>query len=218
MSEEESQFDELAAYTLRIELQNGRVLIYRIDSENKQYLLNKLRTNSEGLEHNQVIEFLWFETFLNRHVIINANEMVRVTFCFDYLEQIGNTNAYYDNFEVVEKDTSLVSEESEKGESRMYVLEEAYLPQTIIYDKGNAPDADYNNNPQLFYSLDNGCLGFFHLELDGELPLRQFLNLIDNDGEECFIPLSQIIVMEFDGNLFYNEEQDEGSQEDNIED
>jgi hypothetical protein len=218
MNEEESQFDEQIAYTLRVELQNGRILIYRIDSENKQYLLNKLRTNSEGSEDNPVIEFLWFETFLNRHVIINAKEVVRITFCFDYLEQIENTNAYYDNFEVVEKDTSLVSQETEEGESRMYVLEEAYLPQAIIYLKGNTLEEDFTGNPQLFYSLDNGCLGVFFLELDNELPLRQFLNLIDNDGEECFIPLQQIIVMEFEGNLFYNDEQDEEMEEDEIED
>jgi hypothetical protein len=218
MNEEASEFNELVAHTLRIELQNGRVLIYRIDDENKQYLLNKLRTNSEGSAQNRVIDFLWFETFLNRHVIINAHEMFRITFSFDYLEQIENSNAYYDNFEVVERDTSLVSEESEEGESRMYVLEEAYLPQTIIYHKGYTPDEEYSDNPQLFYSLDDGCLGLFHLELDGELPLRQFLNLIDSDGEECFIPLHQIIVMEFDGNLFYTEEQDDGLQEDNIKD
>jgi len=209
MKEEESHFDELVAYTLRIELQNNRVLIYRIDIENKQYLLGKLRTNSEGSEDNQPIQFLWFETFLNRHVIINTNEVVRITFSYDYLEQIENSNAYYDNFEVVEKDTSLISQETEEGESRMYVLEEAYLPQAIIYHKASAFEDDYTGNPQLFYSLDDGCLGIFSLELDGELPLRQFLNLIDNDGEECFIPLQQIIVMEFEGSLFYNGDQDE---------
>lgn len=216
MNEEGSQFDELVAYTLRIELQNGRILIYRIDAENKEYLLNKLRAKSEGSEYDDPIQFLWFETFLNRHVIINANELVRITFCYDFLEQIENTNAYYDNFEVVEKDTSLVSQETEEGESRMYVLEEAYLPQAIIYLTTNALEEDYTGNPQLFYSLDNGCLGIFHLELDSELPMRQFLNLIDNDGEECFIPLKQIIVMEFEGNLFYNEDQDEELEEDDI--
>ena len=217
MNEEASQFDALVAYTLRIELQNGRILIYRIDAENKEYLLNKLRANSEGSDDNAPIQFLWFETFLNRHVIINASEIVRITFCFDFLEQIENTNAYYDNFEVVEKDTSLVSQETEEGESRMYVLEEAYLPQAIIYHKASALEDDYTGNPQLFYSLDNGCLGIFHLELDSALPMRQFLNLIDNDGEECFIPLKQIIVMEFEGNLFYNDDQDEEILDDDIE-
>jgi hypothetical protein len=212
---EEARLDELLAFTLRIELQNGRVLIYRIDSENKEYLLNKLRANSEGSEDVEPIKFLWFETFLNRHVIINARELVRITFCYDFLEQIENTNAYYDNFEVVEKDTSLVSQETEEGESRMYVLEEAYLPQAIIYHKADVLEDEYTGNPQLFFSLDNGCLGILHLELDGALPLRQFLNLIDNDGEECFIPLQQIIVMEFEGNLFYNEDLDEEIEDQN---
>lgn len=211
---EEAEFDELVAYTLRIELINGRVLIYRIDTVNKQYLLNKLRANAEGDEDNEGIKFLWFETFFNRHVIINVKEVGRITFCFDYLAHIEDTNAYYDNFEVVEKDTSLISKETEEGESRMYVLEEAYLPQAIIYIKGNMVEDNYIPNPQLFYSLDSGCLGIFQLELDGEVPLRQFINLIDEDGEECFIPLNQISVMEFDGSLFYQDEFDEDMDQD----
>jgi hypothetical protein len=205
--EEEVQFDDLVAYTLRIELLNGRVLIYRIDAENRQYLLNKLQMNAEGAEENEKIEFLWFETFFNRHVIINVKEVGRITFCFDYLAHIEDAKAYYDNFEVVEKDTSLISKETEEGESRMYVLEEAFLPQAIIYLKGIKSEDNYIPNPQLFYSLDNGCLGIFQLELDGEVPLRQFINFVDDDGEECFIPLNQVMVMEFDGGLFYSDDE-----------
>jgi hypothetical protein len=49
----------------------------------------------------------------------------------------------------------------------------------------------------------------FNLELDGILPFRQFINLTDNDEEETFIPLEQIIVMEFYCNLIYEAGQEE---------
>ncbi len=61
----------------------------------------------------------------------------------------------------------------------------------------------------LYDSLSEGCLDLFYLELDEEIPLRHFINLIDNDGEETFISLQQIILMEFDSKLLYNNEGDE---------
>ena len=106
-------------------------------------------------------------------MLLILTEIVRVTFCFDYLEQIENVNAYYDNFKVVEKDTSLVAKESADGDTRLYVLEDEYLPQAIIYHKGKAPEDKYDKNPLLYDSLSEGCLGLFMLELDGEIPLRQ---------------------------------------------
>lgn len=208
-----SQFDELVAYTLRVELLNGKVLIYRIDTENKQYLINKLGTHSEGYEGNSSLPFLWFETSLKRQVIINAKEIGRITFCFDYLKPDEISNAYYDNFEVVQKDTLLVPKESVEGETRLYVLDEEYLPQAIVYHKGKPPEDNFDKNPLLYDSLDEGCLGLFMLELDGEIPFRQFVNLIDNDGEETFISLQQIILMEFDSNLLYDKEPDEAIEE-----
>jgi hypothetical protein len=38
-------------------------------------------------------------------------------------------------------------------------------------------------------------LGGLNLELEGDSHLRQFINLIDEEGEESFIPMEQIIVM-----------------------
>ena len=46
--------------------------------------------------------------------------------------------------------------------------------------------------------------------------MRQFINLIDGDGEETFITFGQIIVMEFDSNLIFvaDEEDKEELEED----
>jgi len=44
----ESEFDKLVVYTLRVELLNGKVLLYRIDTESKNYLIARLRANSDG--------------------------------------------------------------------------------------------------------------------------------------------------------------------------
>ncbi len=46
------------------------------------------------------------------------------------------------------------------------------------------------------------------------MPLRQFINLTDDDGEESFILLSQVLVMEFDDELLNVDEFDEVIDED----
>ncbi len=209
-----AQFDQLVVYSLRIELLNGRVLFYRIDTGAREYLINKLGTNCEGSEENKDIDYLWFETSLERQVMINTNEIVRVTFLIDYFQETDYSRGYYDNFEVVEKDTSLVPKQTPEGDIRMYVLDEEFLPQAIIYHKGKSPDNNYDTNPILYFSLNEGCLDTFALELDNAMPLRQFINLVDNDGEETFIPLRQIIVMEFDNNLLYDVEKESGFESD----
>lgn len=209
MSPTASRFEELISYSLRVELLNGKVLIYRLDTENRNFLINKLGKNSEGDEENKNIPFLWFETSFKRHVIINTGEILRVTFLLDY-EQPGNeADGYFDNFEVVEKDTSLLPKATADGDTRLYVTKEEYLPQVMIYHKGKLSVDNYYTNPLQYLSLEEGCLELFYAELDGLIPLRQFINLRDNDGEESFIPLQQVIVMEFDNNLLYDSEGEE---------
>lgn len=48
----------------------------------------------------------------------------------------------------------------------------------------------------LYHDLDEGELTGINLELEGDFPLRQFINLTDDEGEEGFIPFDQIIAME----------------------
>lgn len=202
----EGGFDRLVDHTLRIELVNGKVLIYNVDIENKQFLINKLRQNSDGNEENQPLKFLWFETCLKRSVIINTDSLASVTFCFD----TGTAHPLYnyvDNFDVVYFEDEPIEDEGESKE--MPKDEELFLPQAIVYHKGQKPEDGYNPNPRTYDSLTRGCLAAFNLELDGDCPFRQFINLTDDDGEETFIPLEQIIVMEFDTNLMDIEGEDD---------
>jgi len=194
----ESEFDKSVDYIVRIELLNGKVLVYSIDTENKEYLINKLGRNSDGVYEDDRLSFLWFETTYSRQVIVNTNSIARIIFCFDHSLVVVDHEGYRDNFNVLEKE---------------------YLPQAIIYHKGSAAEGLHPNNPLLYSSLEEGCLGSFNLELDGHQRLRQFINLIDEVGEETFIPLEQIIVMEFDQNLMYaeaeinDEEVEDGERE-----
>jgi hypothetical protein len=205
----EGGFDQLVDHSLRIELLNGKVLIYNIDIKDKQYLINKLRANADGNEDNIPLKFLWFETSLNRSVIINSDSLASITFCFDAGVVNSNSN-YVDNFEVVysedEHDEEIEEDADEKKEN------DIFLPQVIVYLKGQNPEDDYNKNPRTYDSLAPGALAAFNLELDGDCPFRQFINLTDDDGEEVFLPLEQIMVMEFDSALM--DVEDDGYDED----
>jgi hypothetical protein len=203
----ESEFDERVLYTLRIELSNGKLLLYPIDTENKQYLISRLRLNSDGAYQGDRLSFLWFETTYNRQVIVNTNSIARIIFCFDAAVVVVNHGRYRDNFDVLENENSQDEKLETDADEEMSFSEEEYLPQAIIYHKGSAPEDNYKSNPLLYSSLDEGCLASFDLELDGNDSLRQFINLIDEDGEETFIPLEQIIVMEFDRKLIYTEDE-----------
>ena len=55
---DESEFDKLVIYTLRVELLNAKVLLYRIDSDSKNYLMARLRANSDGDEQKQKLQTL----------------------------------------------------------------------------------------------------------------------------------------------------------------
>ncbi|NJK96466.1 MAG: hypothetical protein HC905_17525, partial [Bacteroidales bacterium] len=109
----EGGFDRLVDHSLRIELLNGKVLIYNIDIKAKQYLINKLRANTDGNEENIPLKFLWFETSLNRSVIINSDSLASITFCFDTGVVNSNGN-YVDNFEVSYTEDDAADEEIEE--------------------------------------------------------------------------------------------------------
>lgn len=132
---DESEFDKLVLYTLRVELGNGKVLLYRIDSDSKNYLMARLRANSDGDEQKQKLQTLWFETSHRRQVIINCDSIARVTLCYDYSVLLKNPGSYFDNFNVIDTEDSLEEMPTESGESRLHVVHEAFIPSGIIYHK-----------------------------------------------------------------------------------
>lgn len=147
-------------------------------------------------EQKQKLQILWFETSHKRQVIINCDSIARVTFCYDYSEQLKNPESYFDNFNVVQAEDSLEEMPTEQGESRLHVVHEEFIPPGIIYHKGIPTNDGYYTNPMLYHELDEGELEGIELELEGDFPLRQFINLTDDEGEEGFIPFDQIIVIE----------------------
>lgn len=203
----ESEFDKAVVYTLRIELLNGKVLLYSVDAENKQYLIGNLRVNSDGANEDVTpISFLWFETTYDRQVIVNPKSIVRIVFCFDHAANVVDGGSYHDNFDLLDTGTPSETNDTTDKNEEEDMSEEERLPHALIYHKGNAPEDEYQYNPLEYYSLDEGCLAGLSLELEGDDQLRQFINLIDDDGEETFIPMEQIIVMEFNRNLIFPEE------------
>lgn len=205
----ESEFDEKVVYTLRIELLNGKVIVYPVNTENKQYLMGKLMDKSDGMDETEPLQFLWFETSLNRMVIININSIARITFCFDFAFQFENPQSYFDNFNILLKETALEEVKTKDEEVRLHIIQDEFLPQAIVYHSGKAPDDLYSENPSIYSSLDKGCLVGLDIELEGDVPFRQFINVIDDDGEETFIPLKQITLMEFEQTLIYGEDEED---------
>lgn len=58
----------------------------------------------------------------------------------------------------------------------------------------------------LYHELDEGELEGIDLELEGDFPLRQFISLTDDEGEEWFIPFDQIIVIEVMNEAIFSED------------
>jgi hypothetical protein len=198
----ESEFDKLVVYTLRVELLDGKILLYRIDAVDKQNLMQGL--SYAGSDEKRPLKFLLFETYPERQVVINVDSIARVTFCYDPVHGLATPgDKYHDNFDAVHKETSLENMPVEGDEERMHVVQEEYIPDGIIYHKGTCPKGDhFYTNPMLYSSLDDGELAGLDAELNGEEPLRQFINLTDVDGEESFIPMNQIVVMEVASEVF----------------
>jgi hypothetical protein len=213
----ETEFDKLVVHTLRVELLNGQVLRYNLDVESKQYLMRHLRENSDGDEDTKPLHFIWFQTSQERTVIINTDSILRLTFCFDPKDSVQNPDAYYDNFKLIEKETTLKDRETPDGEVRLHVVVDEYLPQAIIYHKGIPANDDYYTNPLKYNSLEAGALEGFELELEGDIPYRQFIELIDDDGETSFLPLKEIIVLELETSLIAPYEDDPDLEEDEFE-
>lgn len=206
----EEEFDKKVKYTLRVELIHGKVLLYNISTDTKKYLIRRLLDNADGDDNNELISFVGFAIYKERYVLINVSEILRITFCFDYLVMLPEPDRYYDNFGIIGEEDQNAEEITQDNVDWKTLSDDDFLPQATIYHKGNSliPSL-YYTNPLSYSSLNEGCLSGLDMELDGELPLRQFINLIDEDGEETFIPLSQIIVMEVESSLIFSFEEEE---------
>jgi hypothetical protein len=76
----QSGFDKLVSHTVRIELKNGATLIYYVNLESKAAFYKLLKDDAISDYEN---DFLWFYIPEDRLVIVNKQEIIRITFCFD---------------------------------------------------------------------------------------------------------------------------------------
>lgn len=205
----QEDFDRLVLYTLRFDLVNGMVLRYPVDATNRAYVLDKLYRQSGDGAVLRPLNLVWFQTASERLVIISPDAILKVTCCIDYKDELNPFDVYYDNFKLLEKETLLQEQETKDGELKLHVVEDEYLPQAIILHQCKAPDDLYEKNPMLYDELENGWLVDLIPELEGDEPLRQFLHLPDNDGEESFVAMKQIMVMEVDARLVFPPDEDD---------
>ncbi len=192
--------------TIRVELLSGKILIYPVEFPTKQYVINTLGMNSNGDELIDKIKFIWFQTTFERNIIINVNDVVRITIMDDIKMEGGDKVNYFDNFNILETMTGIKMKNLNE-ELQALLIDEKDLPAAIIYHRGKVIGKEnYYKNPIIFEDLDDKCFGTLNAELEQLLPMRQFLNFLDDDGDIVFIPLKQIIVMEFEDRLFSDED------------
>lgn len=195
----QSDFDKLVSHTIRIELKDGSTLIYHVSLESKKALRRFLKDYAISDNEN---DFLWFYIPEDRLVLINKKELIRITFCFD--PPNGTQPSYRDNFNILAN--------PEETDNTDEVDEELYLPQLIVMHNRQHEDTEfvkgvtmktegYFGNISSYYSLDAEDIegfDFDYLEDEEEWVLLtyKYLQFIDDDGEENFMPLDQLSVIE----------------------
>jgi|GEM_PF-4924759 len=210
----QSDFDKNVTHTIRIELMDGDVLIYRVSIESKNALRRTL-LNEDFNESKR--EFLWIYIPHDRLVFINKKDLVRITFCFDPIQD--TQTPYIDNF----SSTVSIEEESVDDQTpKENDLIDDFIPQLIIKHnrqmettevvKGVTMSVDaYFDNISSYSSLNEGDLSgfeFYHDEDLDEFELIQYeyLQFIDDDGEENFMPTCNLSVIETERPFFMTDE------------
>lgn len=193
----EEKFNRLLQRTIRIDLIDGTVLLYQLTQEQNEDAIIGLRENSSGSELEKTgATFMIFRIYQNRLVFVNKDFILRIVFCTD-LPTGDSWIPYLDNFNVLEPNEKTEDNYAIQPEGDDELLP---LPQAIIKLTNKL---DYEGSDILSYSaLDDGDLYGLNLEvMEISEPLREFVELKDDDGEYNFIPMKQIICMEVDSNI-----------------
>jgi hypothetical protein len=219
MAVTQNDLDKVLSHTIRIELKDGSTLIYYVTAGVKNAFRQQLLNDAVAPFS---AEFLWFYLPAGRLVLINKIEIIRITFLFDILAESGVE--YFDNFDRLVKDHELSEEDLEKmdPEEAAIYREEPTLPQLIIMHGRKLEDTElvkgvtmktegYFGNISACSSLTEGDLEGLAIEYDqtsGGWMVRtyQYLQFIDDDGEENFMPLINISVIEVERGLIMNDE------------
>ena len=93
----------IKVHTLRIELMDGKILLYKISADVKEDLEKWLTVKvSDLIESHNV--FLSFYSVSDRMVFIKISSIKRIIFSWDVITQLAEVSSYRDNFGVTFKD------------------------------------------------------------------------------------------------------------------
>lgn len=219
----QDEFDQVVSHTIRVELIDGSVLHYEVTPEAKKACRNQLTDDSFS---NRIRSFVWFYIPEDRLVLINEREIIRITFCFD--APAREEVAYRDNFNLLEKypleiepveEKEEYEEEEEEAEIADVGLD---LPQLIIMHRREKEDSEivqgvtmktegFYGNVSCYFDLhENQTDGLFIENFEEEdgltLMTSKYLQFQDDDGEDNFMPLNNISVIEIQRSFILSDE------------
>lgn len=171
-------------HTLRFEMIGGKVLLYTIDANAKEELENWLQHRTNDLAEFSST-FLSFYASPDRMVFMRIAAIGRLIFCWDAAALVTDPCVYHDNFKCSEKEE-----------------DELFIPEIIILLHGITEPLLFSNlNPE------EDFLGFDEQSFDNEHFLKGgFISLPDEDGEQNYIPVTNIDCLETARVFIYSDE------------
>ena len=166
--------EHVLLHTLRIELMNGKVLLYNIDAHRREELENWLQTRTDDLMK-FLDNFLSFYASPDRMAFIRISAIKRLIFCWDPAVIVSEPSQYHDHFEV-----------TDKFEGELLIPSVIILlrsdPQPVVFSDVD-PHSDFLGIDEESFSQNNFLK-------------RGFISLPDGDGEQNYIPVINIDCLE----------------------
>lgn len=167
-------------HTLRVELMNGKVLLYRIDADRKEALENWMNSSTDDLMES-TNEFISFYASPDRMVFIRISAIKRLIFCWDAAMLISNPWQYNDNFGVASDFEG-----------------ELLIPSAIVLLHGIENALIFDADPdEDFPGIDEESFSYPNFLRNG------FITLPDEDGEQNYIPVCNIDCLELKRAFIY---------------
>lgn len=166
--------EHVLLHTLRIELMNGKVLLYIIDAYRKEELENWLQARTDDLMEFSD-DFLSFYAIPGRMAFVRISAIKRLIFCWDAAVTVPEPSQYHDHFEVTN------TFEGELLIPAVIILLRSD-PQALIFSDVDPDD--------VFLGIDEQSFSQDHFLKGG------FISLPDEDGEQNYIPVTNIDCLE----------------------
>jgi hypothetical protein len=166
--------EHVLLHTLRIELMNEKVLAYNIDAYRKEELENWLQARTNDLMEFSD-PFVSFYACPDRMVFIRIAAIKRLIFCWDAIATVLDPLQYHDHFEVTEK-----------------FEDELLIPEIIILLRNDPLPFTFSDiHPgDIFLGINEVSFSNDHFLKGG------FISLPDEDGEQNYIPVTNIDCIE----------------------